>query len=141
MLPLPQTFWGYWYGGRTMQQHVKRKSLCTGTTGFLYAFSLYDGQIKIGKTVNLTQRFRPYRTLHPDGRIVYTVRCENMDRSERILHDLLKLNDYHVKREIFSVPENILKEYMNMVSLLCNKLVNGKDVDRLGKIAKFLERM
>jgi hypothetical protein len=87
----------------------------TAVDGFLYAFDTGNGNFKVGKTVNLQQRMRPYRTIHPEGKVLHSVTVKDMHKSEKILHEMLKIGGHHVKQEIFNVEPSLLKEYMNLV--------------------------
>jgi hypothetical protein len=81
---------------------------------------------KVGKTVDLEQRTRAYRTIFPQGSTFHTVTCLDMHRSERILHEILKMKGFHVKQEIFCLPPDVLKDCMDLVSLLEKAMQNEK---------------
>lgn len=107
--------------------------------GYLYAFHLHGNTYKVGKTISLSQRIRPYKTVVPNGHVFHTVECINIDSTEKILHYLLKLTGRHSTKEIFTVPGNILKEYMNLVAAMEKSLLNDDSVGSLVKISKFLK--
>jgi hypothetical protein len=95
------------------------------------AFQTY----KVGKTIDLERRIRPYRTIYPQGKVHHTVPSSDIDTTERWLHDALKASGYHVEKEIFEVPEDVLKETMNVVVAFHHCL------QKRGKDAKFLRRL
>jgi hypothetical protein len=109
--------------------------------GYLYAFHLHGDTYKVGKTVNLDQRVRPYKTVVPKGYVFHRVECVNIDSTEKILHYLLKLSGHHSTKEIFILPGNVLKEYMNIVAALEKTLIRGDDNKKLSKIAKFIDQI
>lgn len=109
--------------------------------GVLYAFQYSDmGEpgskanrkkyFKVGKTINLEQRMRAYRTLHPNGIVYHTVTFPNMPlgkmpdvhHAERILHDILRMGGFHVKQEVFLVEPVVLKAHMDLVARLVQRL-------------------
>ena len=114
-----------------------------GKPGELYAFVLNEKRnvFKVGKSVNVAQRIRSYRTTQPDGYIFHEVSCDDMDHAEVILHNILKLNGHHVKREIFTLPPEMLKGYMNLVSELCSTLRQTKDVTKVAKMTRFIHQI
>lgn len=92
---------------------------------------------KVGKTVDLARRIRPYRTIYPNGQVFYSVACADIDVAERWLHDVLKMSGYHVAREIFEVPPDVMKATMDaVVGLHRFWLVNGKRPGRIRTLAK-----
>lgn len=109
------------------------------TRHFLYAIRYYDGGkdalFKVGKTCNLEQRLRPYRSLIPDGEWFHTVECRDMHFSEKMLHGLLKQRGYHVQREIFRGKANVIKSLMNLVQqmdrLVVDKGMSARSIDSL----------
>jgi T5orf172 domain len=85
---------------------------------YLYAIRYADssGQLyKVGKTINLDQRLRTYRTLLPGGKWFYTVHVNDMHMSEKILHAMLKMKGRHVEREIFRSDGSSVKNLMELV--------------------------
>jgi hypothetical protein len=109
--------------------------------GLLYAFHLQNEMFKVGKTIELKQRIRPYRTVVPHGYTFHTVRCENIDESEKILHSMLKLAGHHYTKEIFTVSGDVLKEYMKFVANLERILIGSENRQKLVKIARFLDEI
>lgn len=94
--------------------------------GYLYAFETGKNKFKVGKTIDLRKRIKPYRTLMPNGDFVHTVKCKNLHTCEKILHNLLISNGHHIEKEIFMINEETLINYMNMVVLLEDNLHNKK---------------
>jgi len=117
----------------------KNTTAAKSKKGYLYAFHLHGNTYKVGKTISLSQRIRPYKTVVPNGHVFHTVECVNIDSTEKILHYLLKLTGRHSTKEIFTVPGNILKEYMNLVAAMEKTLLNDDSVSSLVKITKFLK--
>jgi hypothetical protein len=96
--------------------------------GILYAFKIRDSShgksvYKVGKTINLQQRMRPYRTLHPEGTVLHTIACHDMHVAEKWLHSILKAQGTHIKQELFDVHPDYLKELMICCGALCNTLL------------------
>lgn len=87
----------------------------------LYAFR-YDAKdrtvYKIGKTGNIKQRLRTYRTVVPNGVLFHVVTCYDMHMAEKILHGALKMHGYHIDKEVFHGPPSTIKELMNLVEEL-----------------------
>lgn len=97
----------------------KRSSIATAEAPkhFLYAIN-YDVQgklFKVGKTGNLDQRLRRYRTLVAGGKWFHTIECIDMHMAEKLLHGLLKSNGLHVEREIFRGTGTQIKAMMDLV--------------------------
>ena len=111
-----------------------------GTSGELYAFRITGDTYKVGKSVNTTQRVRAYKTIHHEGYVSHTVKCNDIHHSERILHDMLKMRGYHTAQEIFSVPGKTLIVYMEFVSTLDKILNNSQDRHNLAKITQLLRK-
>ncbi len=105
----------------TIKRSVERKKsiAASSTSHYLYAIKYEDGGrdslFKVGKTCNLDQRLRAYRTLIPDGKWFYTIKCTDMHYSEKILHGMLKQRGYHVQREIFRGKGAVIKGLMDLV--------------------------
>lgn len=119
----------------------KGKDKDTKLNGKLYAFKIRDNTYKVGKTINLQQRIRSYKTIHPTGFVWHTVSCIDIHHSERILHDMLKMGGYHSIQEIFSLPGSTLIVYMNLVAEL-DKIINCKDdKQKLAKITHFSNKI
>ena len=114
-----------------------------GKAGFLYAFVIDKKKnvYKVGKTVNVVRRTREYTSTNLEGYVVYYVAFDDMDHAERILHNILKLNGHHIEKEVFTVPEDLLKEYMNLVASLCGAIRRVKDVDKLRQMTQFLTKI
>lgn len=94
---------------------------------------------KVGKTTNLASRVRAYKTLNPDGYIFHTVECDNIHYAERILHDILKMQKYHLKQEVFQVPPGVLKTTMDLVQNLCQFIhISGKNEDSVKNVIQVL---
>lgn len=114
-------------------------------SGVLYAFKVLDGDgcentYKVGKSVNLKQRIRSYKTLHPENEVLYHVQCVNMNVAEKWVHDILKAQGKHVSRELFMVDPMYLKTLMCTVAKLSDVMVGykGSNTDFLTKLYNFL---
>ena len=90
---------------------------------------------KVGKTIDLERRIRPYRTIYPQGRVHHTVASSDIDTTERWLHDALKTSGFHLEKEIFEVPEDVVRETMNIV------VAFHQSLQRRGKDAKYLRKL
>jgi len=99
--------------------------------GELYAFHIDGNNFKVGKTINLNQRVKSYKTIHPYGTVKHKVMVEDIHHSERILHDLLKMRGFHKTQEIFTVPLETLKVYMNFVEGLTRVVLERDNVSKL----------
>ena len=137
--------WSY-VGPTTPKKITKRTQIVKAKQGkkqkgYLYAFETHRNTYKVGKTINMDQRMRSYRTVYPDGVVFFQVCCENIHHSERILHDLLKMGSYHVKQEIFQINGALLKEYMKIVCSLDQTLKNGDTEAKMRKIADFINKL
>ncbi len=103
----------------------------SGTGHYLYALQYQDGGpdplFKVGKTCNLNQRLRAYRTLIPDGQWFYTIECIDMHYSEKILHGLLKQRGYHVQREIFRGKASVIRSLMDLVQQIDRLTVQNEN--------------
>lgn len=113
---------------------------------YLYAIRYNDGRkdalFKVGKTCNLEQRLRSYRTLLVDGEWFHTIECKDMHFSEKLLHGLLKQKGYHVQREIFRGRGNVIKSVMNLVEQLDRILVNdGTNQQRIDSLTSMLKNL
>ena len=94
----------------------------------LYAFQTHscvdcdvrDSEIvfKVGKTINLEQRIRSYRTLNPEGKVLFSIECKDIHSAEKWLHDILRAQGLLVKSEVFKVKPSVLIELMTFVSRL-----------------------
>ncbi len=123
------------------------KAKTEGSKHYLYALRYSDGSrdplFKVGKTCNLDQRLRAYRTLIPDGKWFYTIECTDMHFSEKILHGLLKQRGYHVQREIFRGKDPVVKSLMNLVQQIDRLTVRSKasprTIDNLTATLKKIE--
>jgi hypothetical protein len=112
----------------------------------LYAFccgparqSKRGQRYKVGKTINLDRRVRPYRTIYPQGKVYHTVRSADIDVTERWLHDALKLSGYHVEREIFEIPPPLLMNTMDaIVNLHAYLAKHGKSSQKMHQLAHIL---
>jgi hypothetical protein len=110
----------------------------TPSEQFLYALAYSDAKrrlFKIGKTKDLAQRLRSYRTVMPCSQgWFHTVRVENMHLSEKILHAMLKLKGYHVEREIFSGDGKAIRGLMDLTQqldrLLSDRSTNARVLHR-----------
>lgn len=108
-------------------------------SGELYAFHIDGNNYKVGKTINLTQRVRSYKTIHPKGSVKHTVKVSDIHHTERILHDLLKMRGCHVTQEIYCLPLETLKIYMNLVAELGRIVMSNDGGSRIGKAMKMLK--
>lgn len=133
-------------------QPPQRRTLSNraATPSVLYAFrcrgegstGAITETFKVGKTVNLQQRIRPYRTIFPSGTVYHSVPSRDIDTTERWLHDVLKMQGYHVTKEIFQAPPDTVKELMNVVVDLNEAFLRcGKDVQKLRRMGRSLRRM
>ena len=113
----------------------------TSSAGFLYAFEIYPNSYKVGKTVNVSQRVRAYKTIHPQGYVHHQVACGDIHHSERILHDMLKLHGYPNVQEIFEVPGKTIVAYMDFVASLDKVLNEQNEVQNLSKITHFCAKI
>jgi hypothetical protein len=111
-------FWRRYWPSRALVARVKSRHKTV-----LYAFHCGAARdnprlqrYKVGKTVDLERRIRPYRTIYPQGRVFHSVDCADIDVAERWLHDVLKLSGYHVEKEIFEAPPDVLKATMDAVA-------------------------
>lgn len=130
------------YGRRRIQSKPKVR------VPMLYAFKCQPCQdcshhkdhvdtFKVGKTINIKQRLRQYKTIDPDGVLFYTVECRQMDFAEKWLHHILTLNGHHVKQELFKVKGDHLKTFMHMAHDICKLFEdNAQDPEAMVKIAK-----
>jgi hypothetical protein len=109
--------------------------------GCLYAFHISDDRFKVGKSSNLQQRIRSYKTIHPEGTVYHTISCSNIDHSEKILHYLLKLHGYHVTQEIFNVPSITLKSYMNLVDSISKIVERNDEKDAIDALVKYAKKL
>lgn len=117
------------------------------TPSVLYAFQVGSedrhkkARFKVGKTIHLAQRIRPYRTIHPDGVVHHSVASENIDVTERWLHDVLKSQGFHESNELFSVPPAVLSETMEVVVAVHKTLTDiAGDAARLKAFNRMLSR-
>lgn len=123
--------------GRPKQRRSKESKV-------LYAFhcgpSVSDARrqrYKVGKTVDLDRRIRPYMTIYPQGKVFHKMPCSDIDVAERWLHDVLKLSGFHVEREIFEAPPDVVRETMNAVVAFheqCRR--DGKNASRMRHLAR-----
>lgn len=127
----------------TKKKRLSHSTAARGKPGELYAFVLDEKNnvFKVGKSINVRQRIRNYRTTQPDGYILHQVFCDDMDHAEIILHNILKLNGYHVKQEIFTLSPMMLKGYMDLVAALCRTLRQTKDVTKVSKMTRFIHQI
>ena len=116
-----------------------------GSGHYLYAFQYQDGGtdslFKVGKTCNLDQRLRAYRTLIPDGKWFYTIECIDMHYSEKILHGLLKQRGYHVQREIFRGKPSVVRSLMSLVQQIDRLTVQKIDAPLPDALTSSLKRI
>ena len=123
----------------------------SSTPSVLYAFHCRSNKgmrksvtetFKVGKTVNLQQRIRPYRTIFPKGVVHHSVSSRDIDTTERWLHDALKMHGYHVEKEIFEAPPAVVTELMDVIVTLNETLFRcGKDVNKLRSLKAALQRL
>jgi hypothetical protein len=128
--------------GATTSSKRYKSILNPGKSGELYAFVLNRKRtrFKVGKSINVAQRIRSYKTTQPDGYLLHTVRCDDIDRAEHLLHNLLKLKGHHVTQEIFSLADSMLIAYMNLVTELCRSIQRIENPEKLSKITHFLRK-
>jgi len=113
--------------------------------GFLYAFmtekeSNGNRIYKVGKTVNLQNRFKEYRRSHQNPEILCTVHSDNIHVSEKWVHDILKAQGKHIRNELFRVEPAYLKQLMATCGTLCDTMVGpkGGNTTFLAKLAQYL---
>ena len=109
--------------------------------GYLYAILIPNSEgktvFKVGKTINLAQRCKSYRSILPDAEPMYIVSCIDRNRSERMLHNLLRINGAHVQNEIFRIEPAQLHKWMLFASHLGKTAENNESTDKiLVKLAK-----
>lgn len=108
--------------------------------GILYAFQTGNNTFKVGKTKNLEQRLRPYRTIHPRGKVLHKVECNDMHHSERILHEMLKSNGHHVSHEIFQIEGRLLIQYLDLVKEL-ERCLKQESLSTMEKMTAYIRKL
>ena len=133
------------WGGTATKAHRKHAgNRAKSGSHYLYAFRYHDGGkealFKVGKTCNLVQRLRAYRTLIPDGTWFHTVECKDMHVSEKILHAMLKRQGYHVEREIFRGNSDVVRSLMDLVREMDRIIYhNGNTSKTIDDVTEFLK--
>lgn len=137
----------HWRTPKALPSTGKRKKhdVQTGATNqSLYALRYTDGGeeslFKVGKTRNLIQRLRAYRTLIPNGTWFHTIECKDMHSSEKILHALLKRQGYHVQREIFRGQADTVCSLMDFVKEL-DQMMDKADRSKIDQVTAFLRKL
>lgn len=113
--------------------------------GFLYAFMTERERngsriYKVGKTINLHNRFKEYRRSHQNPEILCTVHCDNIHVAEKWVFDVLKSQGKHVRSELFRVEPVYLKQLMATCGTLSDTMIGPKGAHTpfLAKLAQYL---
>lgn len=108
------------------------------TNHVLYAFERSDPGMngkkfyKVGKSINVHQRCKSYYTLDPCGKLVHTVKCDDIHFTEKLLHMILAKHGYKVQKEVFLIEKEKLIHYMNSAKILGDYLcIKGNDAKLL----------
>jgi len=71
---------------------------------FVYAFENKEGSIKIGRTLDISQRLKTLQTADPSITIIGTLQVKNYIKAERSLHSIFAA--YRKDGEWFSLPKD-----------------------------------
>ena len=91
-------------------------------------------EFKVGKTINLNQRIRAYKTLNPQGKVLFSIPCVDIHSAERWLHDILKARGCLVKSEVFKVDPTVLINLMKFVAAINDFFHSNSNLSNLNQL-------
>ena len=128
------------------QAKIDRKNKKKVPTIYIYntdnTKSIIDADLKIGMTIHLEDRIKPYNTVTPNGKIVYNKQVEHVELGcfEKYIHGMFK--QFNIRSELFHMDQEEASKcidiHLNLLKVH-NEVNKEKRQQKINEIHKFIE--